>query len=182
MKMITQKELWKLLSYDAIRGVFTWRVTTGPRAQAGAVAGTIHPSGYRYIMVNGKHYNASRLAFLYIRGYFPEHNVDHINRIRNDDRWCNLRKVSHYCNNRNTGNRKTNTSGVKGVHWYKRDQRWEAYIQADDKRKCIGRFDDFTEAVAHRLAAEQCLDWSGCDSSSPAFKHIQNYLSKEDKI
>ena len=118
MKMITQKELWKLLLYDAIRGVFTWRVTTGPRAQAGAVAGTIHPSGYRYIMVNGKHYNASRLAFLYIRGYFPEHNVDHINRIRNDDRWCNLRKVSHYCNNRNTGNRKTNTSGIK---------RWEAY-------------------------------------------------------
>lgn len=37
-------------------------------------------------------------------------------------------------------------------------------------------FDDFTEAVAHRLAAEQCLDWDGCDSTSPAYLYMKEYL------
>ena len=174
--MITQKELWKLLLYDAIRGVFTWRVARR-RAQAGAIAGCVHSNGYRFIKVIGRIYLASRLAFLYIRGYFPENDVDHINRVRDDDRWCNLREVSRSCNMRNTGNLCTNTSGVKGVSWYKPTQKWRAQIRVPGSSRHLGYFDDFTEAVAHRLAAEQCLDWSGCDSSSSAFQYIQNYLS-----
>ena len=44
----------------------------------------------------------------------------------------------------------------------------------------LGIFTDFTEAVAHRLSSEQCLNWSNCDSFSPAFKHIQNYLGQSN--
>ena len=176
-KMITQKELWKLLLYDAKRGVFTWRVSRPP-VRAGAVAGYVNSNGYRYVWVNGKDYNASRLAFLYIRGYFPENQVDHINRVRDDDRWCNLREVSQQCNSRNTGNPCTNTSGVKGVDWVKRAGKWRARIKGNGKSKSLGYHADFTEAVAHRLAAEQCLDWGGCDSSSPAFRHMEEYCGR----
>ncbi len=49
-------------------------------------------------------------------------------------------------------------------------------VTVDDRDRCVGRHKDFTEAVAHRLAAEQALDWSGCDSSSPAYQYMQNYI------
>lgn len=34
------------------------------------------------------------------------------------------------------------------------------------------------EAVCHRLAAEQCVNWPGCDSSSPAYQYVQKMLRK----
>lgn len=177
--MITQKELRKILHYDARRGVWRWRVGRGT-AGKGGIAGTLYHTGYRLIQVNGKRYNSSRLAWFYIRGYLPEHEVDHINRNPSDDRWCNLREASRQCNIRNRGMFKNNTSGVKGVSWCKQTGKWQAYIAVSGKLKHLGRHADFTEAVAHRLATEQCLGWEGCESSSPAFQYIQNYLSKED--
>ena len=172
--MINQKELRGALHYDARRGVWRWRVGRSGTAGKGGIAGTLHHTGYRYIYINGRRYNSSRLAWFYIRGYFPEHEVDHINRNPSDDRWCNLREASRQCNIRNRGMFKNNTSGVKGVHWHKQHEKWYAQIRVSGKLKHLGYHDDFTEAVAHRLAAEQCLDWSGCDSSSPAFKYMED--------
>ena len=39
-----------------------------------------------------------------------------------------------------------------------------------------GTFLDLTEAVAHRLAAEQSMNWAGCESSSSAYLYMQKYL------
>ena len=36
-------------------------------------------------------------------------------------------------------------------------------------QKHLGICEDFIEAVAHRLAGEQAINWSGCDSTSPAY-------------
>jgi len=173
--VISQKELRRILHYDARRGVWRWRVSRGT-AGKGSVAGCIQSDGYRHICINGKQYKSSRLAWFYIRGYFPENQVDHINRVRDDDRWENLREVSQQCNNRNCGIRKDNASGIRGVSWYKQTGKWLVQVAVNGKRKHLGYHDDFTEAVAYRLAAEQCLDWSGCDSSSPAFKFMEEYL------
>lgn len=37
---------------------------------------------------------------------------------------------------------------------------------------------DFTEAVAHRLAAEQCLGYNSCDNQSSAYLYMQKYLKE----
>ena len=176
--MITQKELRRALHYDARRGVWRWRVGRSGTAGKGSIAGYLQPNGYRYIQVNGKLYLSSRLAWFYIRGYFPEHDVDHVNRVRDDDRWGNLREVSRQCNIRNCKLSSQNTSGVKGVCWHKQHNKWHTQVRVNGKSRSVGLHDDFTEAVAHRLAAEQCLDWSGCDSSSPAFKYMEEYRDR----
>lgn len=31
-------------------------------------------------------------------------------------------------------------------------------------------------AVCARLAGEQCLDWEGCDSNSPAYKYVKENI------
>lgn len=178
--MLTQKELKNLLHYDPTSGLFTWiNGGKGTRGK-GRMAGRINSNGYLCIVINGKEYRSGRLAFLYMAGYSPEHDVDHKDRNRANDKWSNLRHVSRQCNNRNCTISPLNTSGIKGIGWYKNKNKWEVRIGINGKRKCLGYFDSFDEAICHRLAAEQCLDWSDCDNSSTAFQHVKNMLLKNE--
>ena len=69
--------------------------------------------------------------------------VDHINGNPRDNRRENLRLCNRAENGRNAGKKSNNTSGFKGVCWYKRDNKWRAAIQVDDgKSKFLGYFDD----------------------------------------
>ena len=120
MKKLTQSRLKEILHYDPITGIFTWIVANSKSIKIGNVAGCIKPDGYRCIRVDNKDYKASRLAWLYMKGYFPEHEVDHEDRVRHNDRWKNLRHLTHSCNLKNRGVNSNNTSGITGVNWDKR--------------------------------------------------------------
>lgn len=76
--------------------------------------------GYVQIKISGKLYHAHRLAWLYVYGYMPEKEIDHINRIRDDNRIANLREATSQLNSLNTGIYKNNTSGSKGIYYNKR--------------------------------------------------------------
>lgn len=172
--MITQAEVKRLFKYDPKTGNLIRRVSRGCKhGLKGSIAGTKH-NGYIRIKVNDTTYSAHRLIWLYHEGYMPENPLDHINRKRDDNRIENLREVSLQCNIRNTGNPKNNSSGVKGISWINLNRKWRAQIRVDKKQYYLGLFNDFTEAVYYRLAAEQCLDWSSCDARSPAQKYIDN--------
>lgn len=173
--MITQKHLKEVLNYNPTTGIFTW-INCGSKKRNKKIAGTICKDGYRSVRVDNISYQSGRLAFLYMEGYFPEHEVDHKDRNRANDKWNNLRHVSRQCNMRNCSIGSLNTSGVKGVWWHKDRKKWTVGIKINLKQKHIGCFVDFDEAVCCRLAAEQCLDWSDCDSSSTAFQYVKNML------
>ena len=174
---LTQKRARELFEYNSETGVLSWKKSTNSRARAGDEAGSINDGGYRCLGLNGKRYFVHRIIWLYVHGYLPEHEIDHINRDPSDNRIANLREVSRSCNIRNVGNLKNNTSGVKGVNWNKPCQKWEAKICVNNKMLYLGLYKDFDNAVCARLAAEQCLNWSGCDSNSTAFKYVkQNIL------
>ena len=49
---------------------------------------------------------------------------------------------------------KINTSGVKGVHWFKNANLWSVYIDYKGRRKHIGYFKDKKAAINARKAAE----------------------------
>ncbi len=82
--------------------------------------------------------------------------IDHENRIKYDCRKNNLRFATNQENMMNKGLGSNNTSGVIGVSWSKEREKWEAYIRKN-KRKFLGYFYDFTEAVIARLTAEKEL-------------------------
>jgi len=164
---LTQERVKELFDYRD--GELIWNIR-------GGVAGYSNGNGYLRIEVDGKKHYVHRVIWLWNNGYLPEKGIDHINRNRADNRIENLREVGQTCNIRNTDNRKTNTSGVKGVYWGAENGKWRAQIMVAGKVHCLGSHIDFFEAVCHRLAAEQLLGWEGCDSSSPALKFIQANL------
>lgn len=110
--MLTQNRLKELFSYDPVSGIFTRNIYV--RGQ-GNKAGTITAKGYLSIGIDGKHYLAHRLAFLYMTGKWPKEHVDHKNEIKLDNSWNNLRDCTRSENFKNTGPRKNNKLGVKGV-------------------------------------------------------------------
>lgn len=172
--MIGQEDLLKLVEYK--NGKLFWKVKRGGRkGGVGEEAGYTNDRGYRVVMIDKKPYYSHRLIWLYHYGYFPENDVDHINRDRSDNRIENLRETSRQCNLRNASLRPDNKSGVKGVTFYNRENKWIAYIRVNNKNRHLYIGEDLVEAIAHRLAAEQALGWSGCESTSPAYLYIREY-------
>ena len=152
MKELTQEYLKSILDYNPDTGIFVWKERRKSNQKKGKVAGT--PSnGYIRISINFKKFRAHRLAFLYMEGRFPE-EVDHINGVRDDNRWINLRNVSKSINQRNSKLRKNNTSGISGVFWCKRTKKWRSCIKLNGKYKYLGYFTDFFEACCARKSAE----------------------------
>ena len=151
---LDQSYLKSILNYNPETGVFTNRITRSSRAKAGAVAGGVNSNGYRHIRIHNRLYKAHRLAFLYMTGEFPSNDVDHINGIRDDNRWKELRPVSKSENNKNTKKPKANTSGVMGVWWRKDINKWRVQIKVFSKNIYLGHYSDFFEACCLRKSAE----------------------------
>lgn len=154
-RLMTQERLKEVLSYNPENGVFKWRKSR-PGCVAGREAGTI-AYGYRQIEVDYKLFRASRLVWLYQTGGWPENLVDHINGIRDDDRWCNLRAATYQENARNRAPCNRNTTGKVGVHPIKSNGKWGAEIGLDGSSIRLGSFECIDDAIAARCKAEKHL-------------------------
>jgi hypothetical protein len=124
---ITQKLLKEILKYNPKTGLFTWRVNRSSNARVGSVAGSRDAKGYIKMKLYYKNYSAHRLAFLYMTGSFPKEGTDHINGVRSDNRWSNLREATQQ---QNVFNRKsTSKSGIKGVSKHRNKYRAASHIK-----------------------------------------------------
>ncbi len=171
--MLTQKHLKEVLHYFPDTGLFIWKKSLMSRIRIGSVAGSKAANGYIAIQVARKVYRAHRLAFLYMEGYLPEHDVDHKNGIKGDNRWCNLRHVTHSCNMQNQKISIINKSGYTGVSWHKGVNKWRAIIQNKGKFVCLGCYDDKISAALARCEAEKCLpDWK-CNNQGINFVKLR---------
>ena len=158
-KDLTVDELKKNVHYCPDSGVFTRVLSRANSVNIGdEIKGTRH--GYICMRINGCTYPAHRLAFLYMTGEWPKGEVDHISQVRNDNRFLNLRDVTRSINQKNTRQRKDNTSGVKGVFWNKANSNWRAVINSDKKKINLGSFSTLEDATLARLDAESELGFT----------------------
>ena len=111
MPELTQEYLKEQIHYNPETGIFTNAKTRNPRAKRGCVIGSDNGKGYLSTQINKSRFYLHRLAFLYMTGSLPDDEVDHINHIRCDNRWCNLRLVSRSENRRNQSMTARTTSG-----------------------------------------------------------------------
>lgn len=155
MIQLTQERLKQVLHYDPTTGVFTWTASTG-RRKAGAVAGGKDADGYRRIGIDGARFFSHRLAFMYMTGEFPPELVDHINGIKGDNRFENLRHASNSLNIQNQRSPQFGSkSGYLGVCYDKRRSKWLAQILIGGKRKYLGIYATPEEAHEAYLDAKR---------------------------
>ena len=153
--MIDQLELFEILNYNPETGIFTW-ISARPKIRIGNIAGGLCDKGYIKIKIDGKKYFAHRLAWLYMTGELPENDIDHINLIRNDNRFCNLRKATRSQNQGNQRKYINNKSGIKGVCWDKGANKWLAQIQVKKQKIKLGRYLNIEDAIeAYACAAKK---------------------------
>lgn len=155
--MLTAERLREALHYDHETGVFTWRSRTSNRVKIGDIAGAIDLNGYRLIGVDGRLYKAHRLAWLYVYGRWPVKQIDHINGVRDDNRFANLREATSGENHQNITRRSDNTSGFIGVTWHRQNMKWMAQIRVDGRYHYLGCFNTSEEANAAYLKAKADL-------------------------
>ena len=153
--MPSQELLRQLYDYSPALGDLVHRRTHG-RAKAGAPIGRPFYKGYTAARVYHKHYKLHRLMWVYHYGPIPPGmQIDHINRVRNDNRIENLRLATLVENARNRSLSTNNTSGTTGVFWRKGRKRWITKIRVDGKYKTLGSFRNKEQAADTRIAAER---------------------------
>ena len=145
--MLTHERAVALLDYDPESGVLYWREQRG-RQPAGSRAGRLHHRGYREVRVDDVLYREHRVIWLIMTGQWPSDECDHINRLRSDNRWANLREASRSQNMRNLTRLNRNTSGYTGASFHKARGLWRATITIDGRQKHLGHFATAEEAGA----------------------------------
>lgn len=153
MKEITQEVLLGAFEYNKYTGNLTHKYTT-LSGKRGELATFDHSRGYLSICIGRKQYLAHRIIYLMVTGEWPQH-IDHINHIKRDNRWVNLRNVSQDDNNRNMPQQQNNSTGVVGVSFHRPTGKYRACISIKGKAKHLGMFESVAAAAAARDEANK---------------------------
>lgn len=151
---LTQEMLKENLHYDKKTGDFRWVKAKSGRMMKYS-AGSLNSVNNRVIFFNGLAFTASRLAFLYVNGSFPEGVVRHKNGKNIDNRWKNLEEIDIKDVLKSRCLDRRNTSGYTGVYFIKDSDKIRASITVEGKRIELGVFESLKTAVKARKNAER---------------------------
>lgn len=150
--LLTKEDVAAQLLYDEQSGLFTW-INKNRSDLDNRVAGYKRSDGYVSITIFGRRYLAHRLAWLFAHGRWPNDEIDHSNRTRDDNRASNLREASREQNNHNVSY--PNRDMPTGVH--ARRGKYRARIRVRGKETHLGDFstkeeasDAYKKAMAYR--------------------------------
>lgn len=154
--------LRKSMDYDPETGIFTvsaWRASqpgrTGNKGllKVGRALGYLGPHGYWVIGFQGVKWLGQVLAWAYVHGEIPADDIDHINRIKTDNRIANLRCVTRGQNMRNSAR---NDRRADALGTSKRYGGWAAQVSDNGRTILLGIFPTQKEANAvHQAYVEQ---------------------------
>jgi hypothetical protein len=112
----------------------------------GDIAGNEHSRTTRRVIgVDGHLYQAGRLAWLYMKGTWPNHLINCVNGDPSDIRWANLRQIT--LAPRQASRPAKNKLGVKRV-WKTGHGKYAAEIRVNGEKRYLGQFDTLKEASA----------------------------------
>jgi hypothetical protein len=158
-QILTQEYLHTLFHYKD--GELYWKISLSNRVKIGDKAGFLNSNGYYNICIKNKNYTNHRLIYAMHNGCMPK-IIDHIDGTRINNKIENLREATVSQNCQNGKLRKNNKSGVKNVHWYKRDKKWCVDLTVNGKLKNFGKFEnlELAELVANEARKLYYGDYS----------------------
>lgn len=111
---LTAERARELFRYERSTGRLIRRIKVG-KTKAGDVVGSRSSSGYLTVTVDYKTQLVHRVIWLIETGAFPEHEIDHRDTDKTNDRWSNLRVATSGQQKQNMRTRKDNKTGLKWV-------------------------------------------------------------------
>ena len=150
----SHKYLLEILEYFPDTGIFVWKVQLSNSGCIGKEAGgKDKSSGRYYLRIDKTKYLRSRLAWFYTHVKWPKYQLDHKNRIVDDDRIENLREATNQENgwNRIYSNKKHNLP--KGI--FIRGNKFIVILRHENKNKYFGTFTNLENAIKARDEFEQ---------------------------
>jgi len=150
-------DLWNWISYDPETGVIS-RINYPVSRLNGPVSRTDR-HGYVVVQFRHRDYFAHRLAWLAVHGSIPDKAIDHINRVRTDNRIVNLRVATvaeNACNRLPSHKRNDLPKGVT-LH---ATGKFQARIGVARKNHHLGIFDTPEDAHLAYCAAASRLHGS----------------------
>ena len=173
-RKITYEYLSECLSYEPVTGLFTWKERppnhfstirawkSWNTRSKGHSPGYVDAEGYSTFAVNRVLLKAHRVAWMLMTKKWPEHDIDHINGIRNDNSFSNLRSASRKENSHNQKRRSSNTSGCMGVNKRVGTENWRVRISHNGKQIHIGDYPSLEEAVSARMTCSPLINTPRC--------------------
>lgn len=161
--MLTAIYVRNQLRYDLETGEFHWR-ESGKGRKIGRRAGCVRSKAgqkWRKIVVNGVEFTSGKLAWLYVTGLSPDFIVDHLDGNSLNDAWGNLRDGSECVTQRNQSLNARNISGLPGVRWIAKSERFKVTIGDGSAygARYLGWTTDLFEACCLRKRAELELEY-----------------------
>jgi len=141
---LTQQKLKELIIYCPLTGKVIWKVYRNGAAIKYSRCGTLTNDGYYQTTIYGKKYQLHNLIWCYMTGNFPTNQIDHINGVRDNNAWCNLRDVTI---RENAQNQKAHRKGhLPGVQYIAKGNRFVARTWINSERIYLGCFKSAEEA------------------------------------
>lgn len=150
-----------LFDFDPETGVLSWKNSVSHRSAGKRVGNALLKDGYRRVSVDDSSWAEHRIIWLYVHGFWPPEEIDHINGNRTDNRILNLRLANRSQNASNARKPITNSSGYKGVGLHKHHgrMRWRASICVNGKQRTLGHRDRPEDA--YKLYCEAARKFKG---------------------
>jgi len=143
---ITQERLKEVLRYDPETGRFVRLKNRYRKDLIGRDAGAFNKAlNCFYIAVDGKRLRSHRVAWFYMTGSWPKHEIDHIDGNPANNVFSNLREADSSQNKANRRINSNNSTGFKGV--VPDGGKFKAFIQFRGKKRYLGSYD--TPQAAH---------------------------------
>lgn len=165
--MVAVQYLQECFTYDPLTGLLAWKTrppehfanpsvcrSWGTRFVGRRVGNLNRSSGYLCVKLSygGREHKLAyhRVAWAVHFGCYPSNEIDHINRVRTDNRLANLRDVSRSINQRNRAHLSSPHCGVRI-----KGRKFVAYMGGSGRQKYLGSFHTVDAAIAARRAATQ---------------------------
>ncbi len=144
------REAW---DYDEEMGRLIWK-------KWGKVGGCLRSDGYRVIRIDEWNYQEHRVVWLWKTGAWPAACIDHIDGVRDNNRFANLRDTTLAVNAQNQ--RRASSASQTGFLGVKASGgKFQARIFSERKRLILGTFPRAEEAHAAYIEAKRRLH-AGC--------------------
>lgn len=152
---VTARRVRELFHYEPETGVLRRKQSVAPNAIAGQAAGRPNRAGHLIVCIHRRMYMVHRVIWLWVTGEWPASEIDHINQIKSDNRWENLRQATRSQNLINRGHRRKYDL-PRGVS--KAGRRYQAQIRENGGFRHLGMFGCPTTAHIAWLKAANARD------------------------